>query len=304
MSPAVSLVVVSWESREDLEGLIASMIDNLPTDGSVELIVVDNASSIDPTDTVDRWSGPAQVERLGENLGFGVASNRGVELANAPITVLCNPDVRLVDDSILRLAVFSAERRAIVGPRLLWNDGTLQPSASGPVVGIWPWIGALIPGAIQPGWMLARTEPWRRDESTKVTWLTGAVIAAPTEILERLGPFDEDIELMSEDLDLGLRAQHSGVTCIFAPDVATVIHIGGTSTRKRFDDGGRSISATNRERVIRRTYGSRSARLGTAALVARLRLRVAAKTALGRDSNAERAELQALKLASVAPDRI
>ncbi|MFM9042593.1 MAG: glycosyltransferase family 2 protein, partial [bacterium] len=282
--------------------LVRSMLKHLPTDDSIELIVIDNASSEDPTEVAQEWSGPVQIERLGSNLGFGAASNRGVRMAHAPVTLLCNPDIRLLDDSILRLAEFSAKRNALVGPRLLWADGTKQPSSSGPVTGLWPWVGAFIPGSIQPDWMLVRTEPWRIDRTTEVTWLTGAAIAGPTKILERLGPFDQRIDLMSEDLDLGLRAGRNGVSSIFAPDVATLVHIGGTSTGRRFEDDGRLLSAINRERVIRRLAGVRAARLSTAALATRLRLRLVAKRILRRNLDAERAELQALNIASGVRD--
>lgn len=298
MSPEVSLVVVTWESNNDLAELVDSMLEHLPADGSVELVVVDNASSKDPTEIASRWPGPVQIEKVDSNLGFGVASNRGVQMARAPVTVLCNPDVRLLDDSILRLADLSFERNALVGPRLLWEDGTPQPSASGPVVGLWPWVGALIPGAIQPAWMLEKTEPWRLERATEVTWLTGAVIAGPTGLLRQLGPFDERIEMMSEDLDLGLRAGSRGISFIFAPNLATMIHIGGTSTEKRFDDNGLLLSAMNRDEVIRKLEGDGPARLSTIALRVRLRLRIAAKGVLGRDTKAERAELQALETAS------
>lgn len=294
MNPEVSLVVVTWESSADLAGLVASLIDHLPSDGTVELVVVDNASSSDPTEIANRWSGPVQVERLGENLGFGAASNRGVRMAHAPVTVLCNPDVRLLDDSILRLAHLSAKHQALVGPRLLWSDGTPQPSASGPVVGIWPWIGALVPGAVQPKWMLARTEPWRLEQTTEVTWLTGAVIAAPTDPLERLGPFDEEIELMSEDLDLGLRARSRGLKSVFAPDICRVEHLGGRSLAQRFPDRGLRLAADNRSSVIRRAYGQRAERRSRAALRSRLQLRRFAKHLLGRDISTEQAELDSL----------
>lgn len=298
MNPEVSLVVVTWESSEDLAALVTSMLDHLPADGPVELVVVDNASSKDPTEIAGRWTGPVRIERFDSNLGFGVASNRGVRMAKAPVTVLCNPDVRLLDDSILRLAGLSVERNALVGPRLLWEDGNPQPSASGPVVGLWPWIGALIPGAIQPDWMLEKTEPWRLEKTTEVTWLTGAVIAAPTDLLEQLGPFDEEIELMSEDLDLGLRAGSSGVSCLFAPEVSSLVHIGGTATGKRFDDDGLLTSALNRQEVLRKLQGAGSARRSTAAMATRLRLRLVAKRVLRRKADAERAELRALKTAS------
>jgi GT2 family glycosyltransferase len=294
VKPAISFVVVTWESLDDLAGLVRSMMEHLPTDDSIELIVVDNASSEDPTEVAQGWRGPLQIERLGSNLGFGAASNQGVRMANAPVTLLCNPDIRLLDDSILRLAEFSAERHALVGPRLLWADGTKQPSSSGPVTGLWPWVGAFTPGSIQPDWMLARTEPWRIDRTTEVTWLTGAAIAGPTEILERLGPFDERIELMSEDLDLGLRARGAGVAVLFSPDLCAVMHLGGRSLDRRFPDSGRELAASNRAFAIRRAYGEGAEKRSRAALSTRLRLRRTVKALLGRDDSAERGELEAL----------
>ena len=300
MAAELSFVVVTWNSGDDLAGLIDSMSTHLPDTAKIELIVVDNASSDDPTPVARQWQGEVVCERLESNLGFGAAANRGVALSSAPVCVICNPDVRLIDDSIRALGALAAERQALVGPRLLWSDRTPQPSASGPVVGLWPWIGAVIPGSIQPRWMLSRTEPWRLGETTPVTWLTGAVVVAPTSLLRDLGPFDESIDLMYEDLDLCLRAGRSGIESVFAPEVSTVVHIGGTSREKRFDDAGLRRAQENRWKVIAGTFGSGSARMSTAALAIRLELRSVAKRMLGRDADAERAELTALKRASGA----
>jgi N-acetylglucosaminyl-diphospho-decaprenol L-rhamnosyltransferase len=294
MTPVISFVVVTWESHQDLEGLIQSMREHLPNHDSVELIVVDNASSEDPTEIARRWQGPVQIERLTSNIGFGSASNRGVRMATAPVTVLCNPDVRLSDDSVLRLCRFAVEKSALVGPRLLWGDGEIQPSASGPVIGFWPWVAALIPGALQPSAILRHTEPWRCHETVEVIWLTGAMIVAPTDLLRRLGPFDEGIELMSEDLDLGIRAQGAGVRVLFAPDLCSVTHLGGRSLDRRFPDSGRKLAASNRSFAIRRAYGEGAERRSRAALSTKLRLRRTFKTLLGRDDSAERGELEAL----------
>ena len=297
MKPVVSLVVVSWECGDELAELIESMKTHLPEAGEVELVVVDNASSVDPHGIVREWTGPVRYQRLDSNRGFGAASNAGVGLASSPVCILCNPDVRLIDGSILKLAEYALERNALVGPRLLWEDGTVQPSASGPVTGIWPWIGAVIPGSLQPRWMQRKTEPWRLESTTEVTWLTGAVIAAPTALLRKLGPFDEEIELMSEDLDLGLRASGQGFRSLFAPGICSIEHLGGRSLEKRFDDGGLLIAASNRSRVISRTYGKGAAKRSKAALTTKLAVRSAAKRLLGRDRSPERAELEALRKA-------
>lgn len=294
-----SLVVVTWESRTDLARLVDSMLAHL--EPHHELIVVDNASSDEPEAELERWPGPRRLERLASNRGFGTAANAGIAAAANEGVVILNPDTELLDGRIADLAAAAVEWRALVGPRLLNPDRTPQPSASGPVVGAWPWIGAVAPGALQPGPIKARTEPWRLQRQTEVAWLTGACIAGPRQTLLELGPFDGRIELLHEDLDLCLRASVTGVPVVFAPELCEVIHHGGTAMRRRFDDAGLELSARNRRQVVARAYGPGRERRSQRAQLLRLRLRVAAKTILRRDRDAELAEIRAARAA--APPR-
>ena len=294
-----SLVVVTWNSRPDLARLLDSMLAQL--EPVHELVVVDNASEDDPERELDRWPGPSRFQRLERNRGFGAACNAGVALSSGEAIVLLNPDVELLDGGILRLAGMALEAGALVGPRLLDPDDGIQPSASGPVVGAWPWVGAVLPGALQPPAMRARTEPWRLRHSAEVAWLTGACLAAPRAVLARLGPFDPAIELMSEDLDLCLRAEAAGVPILFAPGVCRIVHRGGTALTRRFEDAGLALAARNRRAVVARAYGAARERRGWRAQLLRLRLRSAAKRALGQDRGRELAELAAAHQAADYP---
>jgi len=288
-----SLVVVTWESRADLSRLVDSMLAHL--DPRHELVVVDNASDDDPESELRRWPGHAGYRRLDRNLGFGTAANAGVRLASSDAVVLLNPDVELLDGGIESLADEALESASLLGPRLLNPDHTTQPSASGPVVGPWPWLGAILPGAVQPRPLRARTEPWRLDRRSEVAWLTGACIAAPRQTLVELGPFEEEIELMSEDLDLCLRASARGIASVFAPGLCQVVHHSATARSRRFEDAGLALAARNRRAVIARAYGPARERRAWRAHLLRLRLRSAGKRLLGRDRENELAELRAAR---------
>jgi N-acetylglucosaminyl-diphospho-decaprenol L-rhamnosyltransferase len=288
---SVSVVVVTWRSARDLERLIASMQVHLDRD--VQLVVADNASGDGVAAVVAAWSGPHRLIELEDNAGFGAAANRGIEAAEGEAIVLLNPDTELVDRSLPELAHYAFERRALAGPRVLEPDGSSQPSASGPPVGVWPWIGAVVPGALQPSWLLARTEPWRLERTTRVAWLAGSCVAAPRDLLLELGPFDPAIHLYAEDMDLGLRAERAGVPSLFCPDVARVIHFGRGSTSQRLPDGPWELMAGNRRAVLRRAFGPRRELAAQAAHLFNLGLRVAAKRALGRDASRDRAALRA-----------
>jgi N-acetylglucosaminyl-diphospho-decaprenol L-rhamnosyltransferase len=287
----LSIVVVTWRSAPDLRRLIASIRRHL--DERVELVVVDNASNDGVSSETTAWPGEARFIELEQNLGYGAAANRGVEVGSGEVIVLLNPDTELVDGSLIQLASFALERRCLAGPRLLGPDGSPQPSASGPAVGVWPWLGAVWPGRLQPRALQSLTEPWRLDRTSEVAWLTGACVAGPREALVRLGPFEPSIHLYAEDLDLGLRAGAAGVPSYFCPDLARVVHHGQGSTSQLLPEGPGDLIARNRRAVLRRAFGPRRERRAQAALVLNLGLRTTAKRALGRDAARDRAALRA-----------
>jgi N-acetylglucosaminyl-diphospho-decaprenol L-rhamnosyltransferase len=293
---SLSLVVVSWECAGYLTRLVASL--NRYLDPSAELIVIDNASSDDPRAAAELWRGPVRFERLDTNVGFGTASNRGVQLSQGDAVVLLNPDTELLDDGLPRLAAFALEHQCIAGPRLLNPDRSVQPSASGSPVGAWPWLGAVVPGRLQPRFARTKTEPWRLGSRTRVAWLSAACIAAPRDILQRLGPFDPAIHLYAEDMDLGLRAGALGIDSWFCPELSRVAHRRRGSTERRWPGGPEEPAAINRRTVVRRTYGPAAERRGWWAHRTNLRLRASAKRLLRKDAEAELSALAATRRAA------
>ncbi|MGH2953371.1 MAG: glycosyltransferase family 2 protein [Solirubrobacterales bacterium] len=300
-APGYSIVVVTWHCADHLRALVESM--NAQLDGRQQLIVVDNGSSDDPGAAARRWSGELEFVALGRNAGFGPASNAGVARAKGAVTVLLNPDTELLDAGLDRLASVAAERRGLVGPRVLNADRTVQPSASGPEVGVWPWVRALLPGAVTPPALRRFTEPYRLDRPARVTWLTGACIAGPTEALARLGPFDPKLHLYGEDVDLGLRAAAAGVPVWFDPTACRIVHHGQASSTPAYGDreGWRPQGTVNWRAALRRAHGPRREWLAWRALRLNLRLRLLAKQALRRATEADRAAHRAAVSAEPVP---
>jgi GT2 family glycosyltransferase len=301
-APRYSIVVVTYECAAHLRRLVASMNEHL--DGEQELVVVDNASGDSPGVPAAEWKGPGRFLALGSNLGFGIASNRGVAEAGGPVSVLLNPDTELLDSGLDRLAAVAAELGGLVGPRVLNPDGTVQPSASGPEVGAWPWVRALVPAALQPEPVRARTEPYRLGRRVEVSWLTGACVAGPTAALRRLGPFDPALHMYGEDVDLGLRAAAAGVGRWIDPTACRIVHHGQGSSPLVYGsrEGWRSLGTLNWRAVLRRAYGPRREWLAWRALRLNLRLRLLAKSALGRATERDRAAVEAARSARAVPE--
>ena len=261
------------------------------------MIVVDSGST-DGSATTARAAAPrATVIELVENVGFGRASNVGVDAVEEPICLLINPDTELVDGSLADLgaellAPSGAER--ILAPLLLSPDGSRQDTGhldpSSPLM----WVRALIPPAALPGPLGTMVDPWRSQHSRQVGWAAGACLVARTETLRRLGPFDERIFMFAEDIDLGLRAADAGVETVFRPD-AHVVHQDAHSTGAAYGGEPFELLARQRRAVIGERRGQEAVERDDRIWLTTYMSRIVLKTITGRSTVRERRQLAALR---------
>jgi GT2 family glycosyltransferase len=128
-------------------------------------------------------------------------------------------------------------------------------------------------------------------------------VAGPTPLLRRLGPFDPALHMYGEDVDLGLRAAASGIGSWFDPAARIIHHGQGSSTLVYGSrEGWRPTGTLNWRAAVRRAYGPRREWLGWRALRLNLRLRLVAKTLLGRAGDRDRAALAAAIAADPPPE--
>jgi N-acetylglucosaminyl-diphospho-decaprenol L-rhamnosyltransferase len=213
-------VIVLHDSEPELELLLRSVATHLPE--RPQLIVVDTGSR-DGGVALATAQG-AEVIALPDNPGFGAGCNAGIERVSEPVTAFVNPDVELLDDGLARLAGDAAAGGALLAPRLLNADGSVQDSAH-PLPGR---LGTLLPALLPRRLLPVRFEPWRSERTREVGWAVAACILGRTDELRALGPFDPDAFLFYEDMELCLRARRAGMPTILRPDVA-VRHLGGAS---------------------------------------------------------------------------
>jgi N-acetylglucosaminyl-diphospho-decaprenol L-rhamnosyltransferase len=231
---------------------------------------------------------------LAENVGFGAATNRGVTAVSEPVAVLLNPDIELLDGSLRALAAAAAAGPdRLLAPRVLTGSGGREDSVH-PVPGSpADLVSVMIAPALLSG---SAAAPWGSQQPRRVGWAVGCAVAARTDVLRRLGPFDEQIFLYGEDLDLGLRAAAAGVDTWFWP-AARVLHHRAHATAAAF--GGEPFERLARARrdVVAGRLGDRRAGLDDAAQALTFAARIAVKPLLGRSAGRERAQLSALRAA-------
>ena len=291
-----AIVTVTHNSAAALNSLLRSV--RMALGSACTVIVVDNASRDETLTVARRWRAELAVEVLAlpENIGFGAACNRGVALVDDhDVTALLNPDVELLDRSLLTLA---AQARAAGPPRLLaplvlGPDGRRENSVHTAPCSAAAVAHALVPPAALPARAAAAFAPWRSGRPRAVGWAVGCALVARTGTLRSLGPFDASIFLYAEDMDLCLRAREHGVETWFIP-AARVLHHGGHSTSAAF--GGEPLKrlAQARHDVVARRLGRRSARADDGLQALTFGSRMMLKRVAGRPAAREREQLRAL----------
>jgi len=237
-----AIVTVIHDSEPELPGLLDSIA--LLPEPRPRVIVVDSGSA-DGGPALAAGRG-AEVIALDGNRGFGAGCNAGIERVTEPVTAFVNPDVELLDEGLARLAGDAAAGGALLAPRLLNADGSVQDSAH-PLPGrLETLLPALLPRRLLP----ARFEPWRSERAREVGWAVAACILGRTDELRAVGPFDADAFLFYEDMELCLRARRAGMPTILRPDVA-VRHLGGASTgRALAEERDLDLRARRRREVM------------------------------------------------------
>jgi N-acetylglucosaminyl-diphospho-decaprenol L-rhamnosyltransferase len=290
----IALVTVTHDSESELNALLDSVGRHLP---GGHVVVVDSGSSDASVERARAWPGGAEVLELRENVGFGRANNEGLRVVREPVTVLLNPDVELLDASLSDLA---AEARGgperLIAPRVLRPDGSRQDSVQHEPGRAQLFASALLPPAALPAGLRPRIEPWHAERPRRVGWAVGCCLAARTDTLRRLGPFDEEAFLYAEDLDLGLRATDAGVETWFWP-AARVLHTGAHSSSRAFGGEAFELLARRRREVVAERRGPRRARLDDLQQALTFYDRIALKTLLRRPAERERLQLAALRRA-------
>jgi GT2 family glycosyltransferase len=231
----VSIIIVSFNTREVLRESLQS-VDREQANLRLEIFIVDNDSKDGSVEMVEAEFPQARVLRSHVNLGFGAANNVALELAQGRYIVLLNSDAFLLPDS-LRLSVEHMEASpsaGLAGGRLVGRDMTLQPSAR------------MFPGILSDFLVMtglahkyAQSKFFGRFDRTwadplqpaEVDWVPGAFSIIRREALQKVGFFDPEFFLYSEEVDLCRRIQNAGYKIMYWPDIL-VIHIGGESSRQ------------------------------------------------------------------------
>ncbi len=259
----VTFNALPWVERalESVRGHETIVVDHGSTDGTVELVR-------------ERFPEARLIEQ--ENKGLGGGSNAGMRVAAGNYFLLLNSDAWALDGAVERLVSFAEEHpeAAVVGPKLLNQDGSLQSSVRG-----FPTLWRLA----TEYFFLRKLAPRSRalnafygngfeyDEPREAEFLMGACLLVRREAADTVGLFDEDFFMFSEETDWCYRFRQAGWKVLFTPE-AEFVHVGGASTRQNWGPMFRE-QVRGHLRFLSKHRGRREAERARRLLLASLRLR-------------------------------
>jgi len=218
VKPDISFIVVSYNKPDYLNNLLESIRVNCSS-CQYEVIVVDNNSVEDLKSVADGFEYVKYIQS-DQNLGFGLANNRGVLEARSDVVCLINLDAKLlVTCSELLKYVDEYPNSIISGFMADYNTDNIKPS-----FGSFPdklkYI--LLPSLMFKPFYLKKES----TESFNVDWIEASFLLLKKSAWEKIGGFDSRIFMYGEDVVLSKQAEKLGIKRVVVPKILYA-HEGG-----------------------------------------------------------------------------
>lgn len=246
-APLVSLIIANYNGAQHLPDCLSSVAAlEFPRD-SLEVILVDNASTDDSIAVARRILPDIRIVPQPTNTGFAPANNAGARAARGEHLVFLNNDARVPPDwlSALLAPITAAEPDlACVASALVSWDGQQIDFVGGAV------------NAYGRAFQVAQGLPYKPGdygEPCELFFACGGAMLIRRTVFEEVGGFDADFIAYFEDVDLGWRLWLLGYRIVLAPAAVAQHRLHATGARlgthRRF-----AMAELNALRMITKNY--------------------------------------------------
>lgn len=271
----LSIVILCWNDQKVIFNCLQSIYANTHST-EMEVIVSDNGSTDGSIEAIRSKFPQVQVIENGRNLRFAKGNNVAIRASKGEYILILNPDTIIHEGTLDKLVAFANRHpeAGAFGCRVLNPDGSYQVSGR-PFFSVrGAWVAALYLralGYISDFFLADAYTGWRGDTERTIDWHSGCFIFARSEVLKKIGGFDEQFFYYYEDMDLCHRIWDAGYSILFTPEM-TITHLGGQTTR-RAPTAFRLDSQITRYRYYYKYFGRRGTRKARRAALASLFVR-------------------------------
>lgn len=222
-------MILNWNGRKFLEKFLPPLL--LHSEGEVEIIVADNASTDDSLDFLKNNYPAIRTINLDRNSGFAGGYNLALKQTEADYYVLLNSDIQVTPDWIMPV-IRLMEKDPLIAACQPKIRSYSEPSR-------FEYAGAAGGFLDQYGYPFCRGRIFQEleedtgqyDDETEIFWATGACMFVKAKIFHEMGGLDEDFFAHMEEIDFCWRLQNNGYKIMYCPG-SKVYHIGGGTLPK------------------------------------------------------------------------
>ena len=210
----LSIITINYNGLKDT----CELIDSIPFNNELEVIVVDNASNKDEASVISAKHPQVKMIRSSQNLGFAGGNNLGIKASKGKYILLINNDTYFkkynIDVLIKRLN--DSDKIGIVCPKLRfsWGNHPIQFAGYTPLSKITVRNQAIGFGEEDHG---------QYDTAHPTPYAHGAAMLIKREALEKVGLMPECFFLYYEELDWSIMFTRAGFEIWYDP-ACTVYH--------------------------------------------------------------------------------
>ena len=210
----LSIITINYNGLKDT----CELIDSIPFNNDLEVIVVDNASEKDEASLISAKYPQVKVIRSSQNLGFAGGNNLGIKAAQGKYLFFINNDTIFKEFNVQALIdrLESSPKIAVVCPKLRfsWGNNPIQFAGYTPLSKITVRNQAIGFGEEDHG---------QYDTAHSTPYAHGAAMLIKREALEKVGLMPECYFLYYEELDWSMMFTRAGYKIWYDP-ACTVYH--------------------------------------------------------------------------------
>ena len=222
----IAVIIPTRDNASLLSVCVRSLMDRADRPDLLDVIIVSNRSAAAETHALLaelKQGGSTTILNFDEPFNWSRANNVAVQECRAELLLFLNDDTEMLSDhwdTLLRSDIGGSQTAGVVGALLFYPHGGIQHA--GVIMGVnegGPEHEARWQGKDECG-PLAR---WRRVRACSA--VTGAFMAMPRILFDRLGGFDEaNFIIAYNDIDMCLRAREAGEIVLYDPRITLIHH--------------------------------------------------------------------------------
>ncbi len=209
--PEVSIIIPVFNQVDLTKQCVGSVVKHTSAP-PFEIIIVDNGSTDETGDYLNRLGDEYTVIKNRDNRGFAKACNQGARIARGNYLLFLNNDTKARPGWLESLVkcIQADKKRGIVGAKLLYPDDTIQHAGVG------------ITDSPHPiyAYHVHHKKPKDAPEvniEREYQAVTAACMLIRKTLFDEIGEFDENFLNGYEDVDLCFRARQAGNKVVYCP---------------------------------------------------------------------------------------